>query len=164
MALFCDELGADITQDCSNRPIANLEQKVLIIPSSLLPASGFTYDGTRPDSLITDISLDSGTGYLIEGILQKTWINHSNTYLNPADATSGCIHMLAGIRILNPSVEIRDEINNIAFGNGTCYAIIERKWKGTSSEDAFQVYGVKYQLSIPDGGIIDNSNENSRGS
>jgi hypothetical protein len=160
MAIYCDEIGADILQDCSNRPTAQLEQKVLIIPSSQLPASGITYDGTRPDSLITAIALSTGTGYLIEGILQKTWINHGNTYVNPADGTAGSIHMINGIKILDPSVEIRDEINNLAFGGGTVFAIVERKWKGTSSLDSFLFHGLKFGLVIPDGGLVDNSAEN----
>lgn len=160
MAIFCDELGADIIQDCTNRPTAHLEQRVLIIPSSLLPASGISYDSSTPDSLITDITLASGTGYLIEGIQQKTWINHNNTFQNAADATPGMIHMLENIHILDPSVEIRDEINNLAFGGGTCFAIVERKWKGTDSGDAFLFFGAKFGLSIPDGGLVDSSGEN----
>lgn len=160
MSTYCQEIAADIARDCNNLPTANLEQKVLLIPSSLLPASGITYDGTYPNELITDISLSSGNGYLIEGVQNKTWINNGNTYVNPADGTPGYIHMLNGIRILDPSVEKRHEINAIAAGGGTVFAIIERKWKGTSSEDAFLFHGVKFGLTIPDGGIIDNSNEN----
>ena len=160
MSIFCDELGADILQDCTNRPTAHLDQRVLIIPSSQLPASGITFDGTRPDSLITAISLSSGSGYLIEGIQQKNWVNHGNTYSNSADQSAGMIHHLNGIRILDPSQEVRDEVNNLAFGGAPVFAIVERKWKGTSSLDAFLFFGLKFGLVIPDGGLVDNSNEN----
>ncbi len=161
MATFCTELENDILRDCSNQPVANLEQKVLIIPDSLLPATGITFDGTNPDSLITALALDTGTtGKLVEGIMNKTWINNGNTFVNPADGSPGFIHMLSGIRILDPSQEKRDEINKLATSGATVFALIERFWRGDSDLDAFLFHGLKFGLVIPDGGIIDNSNEN----
>ena len=161
MAIFCANIANDILQDCANIPVAQYEQRVLLIPASVLPASGITFDGTNPNSLITAIALASSeTGELIEGIMNKTWINGGNTFVNAADASPGFIHQLNGIRILDPSQEKRDEINKLATGGATVFAVIERKWKGTASLDAFLFHGVKYGLVIPDGGIIDNSNEN----
>lgn len=161
MPIYCSEIENDILQDCANKPVAHLEQKVLLIPASKLPSTGITFDGSYPNALITDIALNTAeTGELIEGIMNKTWINNGNTFVNPADGSPGFIHMLNGIRILDPSHEKRDEINKLAVGGATVFAIIERKWKGTSSEDAFLFHGLKFGLSIPDGGIIDNSNEN----
>lgn len=160
MSNYCQEIENDILRDCNNPAVAHLEQKVLLVQSSLLPASGITFDGTNPNELITDLSLTSDDGRLIEGVMNKTWINHGNTYVNPADGSPGFIHQLNGIRILDPSVEKRHEINALAVGGATVFALVERKWKGTDSEDAFLFLGLKFGLCIPDGGIIDNSNEN----
>lgn len=157
MADFCNELAVDIAKDCANPATAQLEQKVLLIPSSALPASGITIT----DNLITGISTSSGTqGYLIEGLQQKTWTNHNNTFLNPQDGTAGFTHTIENIHIMNPSVETRHAIDDLASGGSTYFAIVERKWKGIDSEDAFLFFGLKFGLCIPDGGIIDNSGEN----
>jgi len=161
MATYCENIENDILQDCANKPVANYEQKVLLIPASVLAASGITFDVTNPNSLITALALTtSATGELIEGIMNKTWISSGNTFVNPTDGSPGFIHMLNGIRILDPSQEKRDEINKLATGGATVFALIERKWRGTSSLDAFLFHGLKFGLTIPDGGIIDNSNEN----
>jgi len=161
VANYCLEIENDILQDCSNKPHPNLEQKVLLIPSSLLPASGITFDGTYPNSLITALALTSAeTGKLIEGIMNKTWINNGNTFVNPADGSPGFIHQFNGLRLLDPSAEKRDELNKLATGGSTVFGIVERKWRGTSDLDAFLFHGLKFGLVIPDGGIIDNSNEN----
>ena len=161
MAIYCNEISAEILRDCSNLPTANLEQKVLLIAASDLAASGITFDVTNPNSLITDIALTTAeVGFLVEGVMNKTWINNGNTFVNPADGTPGFIHMLSGIRILDPDHAMRDQINKLAVGGATVYAVVERKWKGTDSDDAFLFLGLKYGLVIPDGGIIDNSNEN----
>lgn len=161
MAIFCSNIANDILQDCSNKPVAQYEQRVLLIPESVLAASGITFDGTNPNSLITALALTtSATGELIEGILNKTWINGGDTFVNPADGSPGFIHQLNGIRILDPSHEKRDEINKLAGGGATVFAVIERKWRGTDSKDAFLFHGLKFGLVIPDGGIVNNSNEN----
>ena len=161
MADYCDKLENDILRLCSDLPVANLVQKVLLIPASRLPASGITFAGTNPNSLITAIALESSeTGELIEGITTKTWFNNGNTFVNPADGSPGFIHQLNGIRILDPSQEKRDEINKLAVGGATVFVVTERLWRGPSSLDAFLFHGLKFGLVIPDGGIIDNSNEN----
>ena len=163
MANFCNEIENDILRLCSDgdQPVANIEQKILLIPSARLPASGITFDGSNPNSLITAIALETAdTGELIEGIKNKTWINNGNTFVNPADGSPGFIHQLNGIRILDPSQEKRDEINKLAVGGATVFVVIERLWRGPSSLDAFLFHGLKFGLVIPDGGIIDNSNEN----
>lgn len=160
MANFCSEIENDILRLCTDQPVANLEQKVLLVQASLLPASGITFDGSNPNSLITALVMTSGDGRLVEGIMNKTWINNGNTFVNPADGSPGFIHQLNGIRILDPSQEKRDEINKLATGGATVFAIVERKWRGPSDLDAFLFHGLKFGLVIPDGGIIDNSNEN----
>lgn len=97
---------------------------------------------------------------MIEGVQNKNVLNHSNTFTNPADGTPGFVHMLQGIKILDPSVEKRQAIEELMAGGGSYYAITERLWKGTSSEDAFLFYGFDCGLHVPDGGLVDNSNEN----
>ena len=160
MAFFCTEIENSILRDCSNKPLAGMVQKVLLIQASLLPASGITFDGSNPNSLITALTMTSSDGRLIEGIMDKNWLNSATSFVNPADGSPGFIHQLNGIRILDPSQEKRDEINKLATSGAPVFAVTESYWKGTSSLDAFHFYGLKYGLTIPDGGIIQNSNEN----
>lgn len=161
MSEVCYNIGAHVQRLCTQPPLAQLVQKVLLIPEAALLASGITIDGTYDQALITDISTESGTqGWLIEGQADKTWINHNNTFVNPADSSPGWTHMIEGLRIFDPSHEKRQEINKLATGGGRVFAIVERMWKGASSGDAFLFLGLKYGLTIPDGGIIDNSGEN----
>jgi hypothetical protein len=161
MSLICTSLAADVARDCDNPSTAEMEQKVLLIPSSALPQSGITYDATNPNELITDIATASGTqGYLIEGIQQKNWINRNTNYVNPADGSAGFLHSLEGIRILAPSLAARKAAHALLVSGDTFYAVVEKKWKGTSSAQAFEFLGAKFGLVVPDGGFVDNSNEN----
>lgn len=60
MSEICAELAEDIARDCTNKPLPNLLQKVLLIPSTLLPKSGITFT----ENLITAIALASFQGVL----------------------------------------------------------------------------------------------------
>lgn len=151
MSEICDTLASDILKDCNNKPTPGIEQKLILIPVNLVTAR------TLSAGLISALTLSAGA-YTIDGI--KDIMNYQNSFVNPSDGESGFKHSLQGIRIQDPSVEVRDEINALAVGGRKYYAVIERRWKGSSDEDAFLFFGYNYGLEVPDGGIVDNSNEN----
>lgn len=162
MADFCSELASDVLKDCTDLPLDGLVQKVLIIPSTALNVStGVTLDMTNPDELITAISTETGTqGYLIEGVLRKKWTMSETTYTNGDDSTPYFMHSVQGIRIMANTIEARKAVNDLATGLGKYYVIIETNWKGQDNDEAFKFLGYDQALVVPDGGIIDNSNEN----
>jgi len=159
MATFCATLAADVLRNCTSKAQSGLEQKVVLIPTSL--AVTFTDDSTNPNELITDIALPSATsGQLIEGVRDKFWINHNNSFVNPDDGQPGYIHMVEGIRILTNSVAARKAVNDLTTGGNSYYVVVESRWKGESKAAAFRLLGKMHGLTVPDGGVIDNSNEN----
>lgn len=153
---ICENISADILRDCTNKPVRGIEQSLVLINVDDLPASGITFDGTNPSSLITALSLASGkTGYKIDGI--KNIMNYTNSFENGEDAESGVMHSIAGIRINDPSAAIRAEINKF-IGGAKVFAVLERKWKGTNNASAFLFFGLKFGLELTE--LADASNEN----
>jgi hypothetical protein len=153
---ICEKLSKDIVRDCANPPIKGIDQRLIIINEKDLPASGITFDATFPSALITQIGLLAGTtGYEVEGI--KSIMNFTNSFENPEDAESGLGHSIAGIRVNDPSEEIRNEVNKYIAGQ-KCYAVLERKWKGTENKYAFLFFGLKFGLELTE--LADSSNEN----
>jgi hypothetical protein len=159
MATFCATLAADVLRNCTSKAQSGLEQKVVLIPTSL--AVVFTYDSTNPNELITDITLPSATsGLLIEGVRDKFWINHNNSFVNPDDGLPGYVHMIEGIRILTNSVAARKAVNDLTTGGNSYYVVVPARWKGESGAAKYRLLGNMHGLTVPDGGVIDNSNEN----
>ena len=151
MAEFCSALGADILADCINRPVAGVEQKLVLFPLDTLT----TY--TQTDGLATAMTL-SAAGFVIDGI--NDVLRFENSFVRPAESQAGFKHSLPGIIIRNISVATRNEINKLLVGGKKYAAVLERRAKGAAKADAFLVFGPTYGLEVPDGGFVDNSNEN----
>jgi hypothetical protein len=152
----CATMGADILRSCDNKPVAGIEQRLVLINEHDLLASGITFDATLPSSLITQLALVAAkTGYEVQGI--KQIMNYTNTLEAPEDSDNGVIHSIAGIRVYDPSEQTRNEVNKFIAG-AKVYAVLERKWKGADNAHAFLFFGLKFGLELSE--LSDSSNEN----
>ncbi|SOC79822.1 hypothetical protein SAMN06296241_1359 [Salinimicrobium sediminis] len=138
MGCYTDRLAADIANDCENLTIAGIESDILLIPHGDVDKTATTFDPTNP-LLITDLVLKAGkTGFLLEGVKQT---NGYNTEFVPGDdqTPDKSRHVIRG-RILTPSAANRLQANKL--GKGESYmAVVNKKYKGAESKDAFLVLG-----------------------
>ena len=93
--------------------------------------------------MITNVQLLSGkTGYLLEGIKQS---NSAMEELVIKDFSNAYKHLIRGV-LLNPTVANRKTLESLMSG-GDYVAIVERKWKGDSDDDAFLLLGLDAGLT-----------------
>jgi len=138
MALNCEEkLTADIQKDCDNKPKGGIEVNVVIINFDDVDKATSTLDGSN-DLIITNLSTFSGTaGFFIEGIKQ---INGASFELvKKEESYDAYKHLFTGI-LLGSSAANKKRLDEIASG-GRYVIVVEKKWKGTDQEDAFEVLG-----------------------
>lgn len=145
MALNCEELlTADIQKDCDNKPVGGVEVDIVIINFADVDKATSTFDGSN-DLLLTNLSTFSGkTGYSIEGIKQTQ--GASFELVKKEDGFDGFKHKFEGV-ILAPSVENKKRLSEISSG-GRFVVVVEKKWKGDSQEDAFEVLGFDVGMEI----------------
>ena len=155
MGCLTDKITDDIAINCDNIAIAGLESDILLIPHSDVDKSASTIDATNK-MIITDVVLKAGaTGYLLEGVKQT---NGMNSEFIPGDDQTLDKHR-HGIRgrVLTPSAANIEQAN--LLGKGESYmAVVNRKYKGADSADAFLILGwdTGMHLSV----MTINSNEN----
>ncbi len=153
---ICAKIGQDILRFCDNKPVKGIEQRLVLINTDDLPASGITFDATLPSSLITQLQLATGkTGYEVKGI--KQIMNYTNSLEASEDSENGVLHSIAGIRVYDPSETTRNEVNKF-IGGAKVYAVLERKWKGENNAHAFLFFGLKFGIELTE--LTDSSNEN----
>ena len=145
MALNCEEkLTADIQKNCDEKPQGGIEVNVVVINYDDIDFANSTFDGSN-DLLLTNLATDSGTaGFNIEGIKQTQ--GASAELVKKEESFDMYKHTFAGV-ILAPSVENKKRLSEIASG-GRYVVVVEKKWKGTDDEDAFEVLGWNAGLEI----------------
>lgn len=138
MALNCeDKLSADIIKDCDNKPIGGLEVSAVLINFDDIDKAASTLDATN-DLIITDLATASGTsGFTLEGIKQTN--GASFELVLKEDTYDAYKHIFSGV-ILTPSASNKKAMAEIASG-GRYVVVVEKKFKGASQEDAFEVLG-----------------------
>ena len=138
MALNCEEkLSTDIQKDCDNKPKGGIEVGVVIINFDDIDKVTSTMDVTN-DLIITSLATLSGTtGYLLEGVKQVNGAS-SEFILNP-EGFDKHSHKFSGV-ILTPSSANKKSLSQMASG-GRYVVVIEKKWKGASNVEAFEVLG-----------------------
>jgi len=138
MGCLTDKLSGDIAMNCDFLAIAGIESDILLIPHTDVDMVASTFDAENKQ-LMTDLVLKAGaTGYVFEGLKQT---NGYNSEFVPGDDQSLDKHR-HGIRgrILTPSAANIDQANKL--GKGESYlAVVNRKYKGANSADAFLVIG-----------------------
>lgn len=138
MGCLTDVINADIAVDCENITVGGIESDILLIPHKDVDKTASTLDAENK-LLLTDLVLKAGaSGYLLEGVKQTNGYN--TEFVKGDDQTPDkSRHTIRG-RILTPSVENRLQANKL--GKGESYmAVVNRKYKGEDSEDAFLVLG-----------------------
>ena len=152
----CAKIAKDITRNCDDKPVAGIEQRLILINCDDLPSSGITFSSDYPNSLITALALNSNTtGYEVQGI--KQIMNFTNSLEKNDDGEDGVTHTIAGIRFYDPSEEAREEINKF-IGGARVFAVLETKWKGVDNKYAFKFFGLKFGLELSE--LTEASKEN----
>lgn len=138
MALNCeDKLSADIVKDCDNKPIGGLEVSAVLINFDDIDKTASTKSGTN-DLIITNLATKSATsGFLLEGIKQTN--GASFELVKKEDTYDAFKHLFSGV-VLTPSAAAKKSVAEIASG-GRYVIVVEKKFKGASQADAFEVLG-----------------------
>lgn len=145
MALNCNEiLTADIAKDCSVKPVGGIEVNVVLIPFESINKATSTIDVSN-NLLITDLATNTGTsGYFVEGVKQSQ--GASFEMVKKEDSFDMYKHTFSGV-VLTPSVANKKSLSEVASGS-RYVAVVEKKWKGVSDADAFEVLGWDAGLEI----------------
>jgi len=137
-------LTADILFDCANAPIGGIEQNVVLINKEDIDTTATTTDASNR-VLITNLQLKPGkTGYLLSGVKQsngKAW-----ELVKKENAPDKFKHTFSGV-IFNPSSENKLQADSLSKG-AKYVAVVEQVWKGTGSEDAFEILGLSSGLEL----------------
>jgi hypothetical protein len=137
-------LTADILFDCANAPIGGIEQNVVLINKEDIDTTATTTDASNR-VLVTNLQLKPGkTGYLLSGVKQsngKAW-----ELVKKENAPDKFKHTFSGV-IFNPSSENKLQADSLSKG-AKYIAVVEQVWKGTGSEDAFEILGLSSGLEL----------------
>lgn len=147
-------LTADILFNCSNAPVGGIEQNVILINKDDIDVVNTTTDATNR-VLVTNLQLKpSKTGYLLSGVKQsngKAW-----ELVKKENAPDKFKHTFSGV-IFNPSAANKQQADSLSKG-AKYVVVIEQVWKGTNSEDAFEILGLTSGLELMT--MTNNSKEN----
>jgi hypothetical protein len=153
---LCAKISQDIFNNCIDKPVKGIKQRLMLINSADLPLTGINFSSTVPSSLIEQLTLAAGKrAFEIQGL--KQIMKFTNTGEFPEDSNNGVIHSISGIRFQDPSELIRAEINNFLNG-ANVYAVLHRNWTGEENKQAFLFFGLKFGLEASE--LIEDSGEN----
>jgi len=137
-------LTADILFDCANAPVGGIEQNVVLINKDDIDVATTVTDAANR-LLVTNLQLKTGkTGHLLTGVKQsngKAW-----ELVKKENAPDKFKHTFSGV-IFNPSLANKQQADSLAKG-AKYIVVVEQVWKGTDSEDAFEILGLTSGLEI----------------
>ena len=141
----CDGLLTnDILFDCDNSMVGGIEVDVLIFNHKDINKSAVTFSPTNK-TVMTNFQLKATkTGYLFQGVKQVNALKFElvKKELGPDKFK----HTFAGT-VLNFSAENKERLMELSEG-GKVAVMVELKWKGASSVDAFQLGGYDSGLEL----------------
>ncbi|RZL19743.1 MAG: hypothetical protein EOO89_02400 [Pedobacter sp.] len=147
-------LTADILFDCSNTPVAGIEQNVVLINKNDIDVATTVTDATNR-ILLTNLQLKAGkSGHMLTGVKQsngKAW-----ELIKKENAPDKFKHTFSGV-IFNPNASNKLQADSLSKG-AKYVAVVEQVWKGTGSTDAFEVLGLTSGLELMT--MTNNSKEN----
>lgn len=147
-------LTQDILFDCDNVAVGGIEQNVVLINHEDIDWANTTFDADN-DVLLTNLQLIPGkTGYSLQGVKQSN--GKAYELVKKENAPDKVKHTFTGV-IFSPSAENKQQANNLAKG-AKYVAVVEQKYKGIGSADAFEVLGLKSGLELMT--LTNNSKEN----
>lgn len=145
MAIDCTgHLTQDITFECANAPVGGIEQNVLLIHKDDIDVTSITTSAAN-HMIVTNLSLKaSARGYLLSGVKQsngKAW-----ELVKKENAPDKFKHTFSGV-IFNPGAANKLQADSLAKG-AKYVVVVEQVWKGTDSQDAFEILGLTSGLEI----------------
>lgn len=147
-------LTADILFDCANAPVGGIEQNVILINKNDIDTATTTTDASNR-IVVTNLQLKAGkTGHLLSGVKQsngKAW-----ELVKKENAPDKFKHTFSGV-IFNPSAANKQQADSLSKG-AKYVVVIEQVWKGTDSEEAFEILGLSSGLELMT--MTNNSREN----
>lgn len=148
-------LTGAILNDCDNAMVAGIEVNVLMFNHSDIDKSTCTFSVTNK-TVLTNFQLKPGkTGYLFEGVKQ---VNALKSELAKKEfGNDKHKHTFTGV-ILQFSAENKKRLMEFAEG-GKIAVIVELKWKGAGSADAFQIGGFDSGLELQSYAWATNEND-----
>lgn len=149
-----NKLTANISYDCSttNRAKGGLEEKAVLINISDIDLSALTMSG----STITNLTLKSGaTGYEITTIKQ---LNSIASEFSVNDGLDTYLQSFSG-RVFGQGAADVEVIKQLSKGNFV--VVVETKYKGTGSVDAYKVLGAENGLKMSEGSFTSLENDGS---
>lgn len=153
--MACEGLiTADMLFDCDNGSVAGLEVNVVIINAGSVDRSAVTFNATNK-TLMEGFALNSGeTGFLLQGVKQ---VNSSAWELVKKDTGADKYKHIFNGFILTLSAANKLQLQNMGEG-GKYVIVVEKKYKGASGVEAFDVLGIDSGLEL--NVATYNSNEN----
>lgn len=150
-----NKITANISYDCSsaNRAKAGLETKAVLINVADLDRTAITESGAT----VTNLSLASGsTGYAISWIKQLGSTG-AEVVLNDSGVDSFA-HSFA-CRVFGQSAEDAERVKELL--EGEFIVVVETKFKGTASADAYKIFGLENGLKMAEGSFTSLENDGS---
>ena len=143
-----EELTDDIYVDCDNLAVPGIEADIMLIAHSQVDKSASTIDSENPN-IITDLVLKSGAkGVLLEGVKQIGGFSHEFVK-GDSETLNKHRHAIRG-RILSPTAKNRNSYDKLATGMAYI-AVVNKKYKGPDSKDAFLVLGWDTGITLATG-------------
>jgi hypothetical protein len=150
------KIAQAIARNCATPNQMGLEQEILLINHADLLKANIDLNSSTPNSLIDDITLNSGTqGYMLEGF--KKMIRYNNTFVGSQETSNGVIHTLENIPWYDQSAAGLNELSKLQDG-ARVYVVVKRIFQGVDQESAFRFFGYDYGLELTD--FVEASNEN----
>jgi len=145
MPTSCDGLlTSDILFDCDNAMTGGMEVNVLLFNHKDIDKVATTFDPTNRTKMTNFALKATKTGYLLQGIKQVNALKFElvKKELGPDKFK----HTFAGL-ILNLSSA--NKLRLLEMSQGGLYAVmVELKWKGAASAEAFQIAGYDSGLEL----------------
>ena len=154
--MACDTLLTDdILNDCEDAMVGGIEVNVLLFNRLDIDKSACTFDAVK-QTLMTNFQLKAGkSGFLIEGVkqvnaLKSELVKKENTNNKWKNTFSGVV--------LNLTTENKDRLLEMSRGANLA-AMVELKWKGADSKEAFQLGGFDSGLELSIAAWASNEND-----
>ena len=158
--MACEGLLTDnILNHCENAMVAGLEVDVLFFNTTDINRVATTFHATKK-TLMTNFALKAGkTGLLIEGIKQ---VNALKSELVKKEMSQDkWKNTFAGV-ILQISTDNKERLLEMSQGANLA-VVVQLKWKGANSADAFQLAGFDCGLELQTATWASNENDGTWG-
>ena len=135
--------AATLEKICNEPPVLGLETNAVVIPISQIDRGATAFNADK--TIITDLVLIANP-IVIPVSAFKRFKDGGYDAKENAEGPNGFVHMFTFIAPQNNS-QAKKFFNNTASGE-RFLVVVERKWKGASNADAFEVLGYDVGMTI----------------